>query len=579
MNGSPSCRTLRRPARRGGLPVCAALAALLGVLAPPAAVRGQAVTELRRAARSAEAAYERTARWLAPTTFHPGDRDCVEVVGRFCLTFDTLRTPPTRPERREIAAARLKAITATARYFDVAPNELDAAAPLVRILVEDGRAEAAVEVARQFAAHADSAAWRDWLPGFALHAAGSDAEAAAHFERALAALPAAERAAIESIDWLLDPQERSRVRKLDPAQREQYVRRFWSIADPRLATPVNELWVQHVARHVEARIRSRIPHASGMSAWGRDLDQLTVRYGSPTARERVVGGPGTTDSWIEHFDTAGLALAPRALLRDGLRPPAPGERWAPKEYAPRSAHAIPALERIVPLPHQLTRFPRGDSMLLRLDAAIDSGGDALAAALIAVGRAGEAIAARHTALDAGARTLTLELTVPRDSLVYGAEVHDSTRRRLHHARYTLEPLPTGDLQLSDLLLTTPLPADSAAPEPPALTDLRLPPGTPLAVHAEVHGIAEHEPYEVDVGFSRADRPSALARGLGWIGARLGLARERAPTRVRWIEHAAASRIALDLPAPDRPGNYVLELRVRSRGHEAASRRRVRIERP
>lgn len=556
----------------------AAFAALFATLLPLSAAAQDVPSSVRNAARSAEAGYERAARWYAPTTFGGGAQECEEVVGRFCLTFDTVQKPPAKPERREVGAARLKAIDAVRRYFELAPNRLEAAAPLVRLLVEDRRPREAVAVARTYAQRGDSTTWREWLLGYALHANGEDSSAAVHFERALALLPASEGEEIRSIEWLIDADERARVRRLDPIARNEYVRRFWSVADPRLGTAVNEAFVQHVARHVEARMHARIPRVQGMMPWGRDLDQLTVRYGTPIARERVLAtGPTGSDSYVEHFDTAALALAPRALLRDGLVAPAPGEKWRLAERAPRSAHVFASIGGIAPLAHQLTRYPRGDSMLLRIDLAADSARAAPAASAFVLDRGGRITVRTATPLDGATRTATLELLVPRDTLVYGAELYDPGSRRLYRARYAVEPLTAGDLQLSDLLLTEPLPHDSSAATPPALTDLRLPPDRELGVHAEVHGIRPGAEYEVAVAFARASRPSILARGVRWLGTQLGIARERVPARVAWLDRAGnTSTIAVNVTTPPQSGYWLLEVRIRTGSAQVTRTRLVHV---
>lgn len=547
------------------------------VLLMPAAVCAQQLdlTELRRAARSAEAAYERTSRWLSPTTFRSAARPCVEVVGRFCLTFDSLSKPPNRPVRPEVGEARARAIATAAAYARASPGELGAAGPLVRLLVEDGRAAEAVSAAWAFAQHTDSVLWGDWLQGYARHAAGEDSAAGAHFDRALSRADPDTRAAVLSIEWLLDPAERTALEKLDSAARAQYVQRFWLVADPRLATAVNETFVQHVARHVEAWLRAAIPRAIGMESWGRDLHQLLVRYGAPVARERVIRGISDPETFIEHFDTAALALAPRAWLRDGLAPPTPGERWRLAQQAPRSAYAIPSLPRILPLEYQLTRYPRGDSMLLRLDAALpDSAAGEVHAALHALQHASQT--ATREVVRRGARQVQLELLVPRDSLVYGAEVHDG--ERLWLARYTLDPLPAAAVELSDLLLSEPSPDAGASPR--ARTDAELQAGERIGVYAEVHGIARGTEYEVMVGFAAAERPSALRRGVRWVGERLGLVAERSPVRVRWLDRAAAaSSVELEVSAPPRPGLYYLELEVRAGERTARARRLIRVAAP
>lgn len=550
------------------------LAAVLAVASPADAQSG--TDALRRAARAAEARYERTARFLAPGTYRGRSGQCDEVVGRFCLTFDSTSKPPQQPERREVGEARERAVASQRAVLAADPGDLGAAGTLVRLLVEADRAEEAVAAARTFAAVSPDPVWSDRLEGFALHAAGRDSAAALLFERVLARLPAGEREAIESLDWLLTPAERKRVERLPGSLRAAYPDRFWRLADPMWLTTANEVRVAHMARHVHARLLARVPPVQGMLRWGRDLDELTVRYGAPVARERDYGS--TEWSFIEHFDTAALAYAPESLLGDGLPPPAPGAPWPLKSPSARSSHAPPAISRATPLAHQLTRFPAGDSMRLRLDARAAIGGGTGTALLAAWVWQSRDEFRKSMPVGGDTVAITLELVVPRDSVVYGAEVYEPAARVLQRARHFAAALPRGPLQLSDVLLTEPAP-DSAGPagQPPALTSLLLPSNGLVGVLVAVHGVQPGELMEVEVSFARADSPSLLARAVGWAGRQLGLARESRPPRVRWHEPAAGSgEVRVNVRVPARRGLYFVQVAIRAAAGEASNSRLIRV---
>jgi hypothetical protein len=327
---------------------------------------------------------------------------------------------------------------------------------------------------------------------------------------------------------------------------------------------------------VHARLLARVPQVTGMLRWGRDLDQLTVRYGAPVARERDYGS--TEWSFIEHFDTAALAYAPESLLGDGLPPPVPGGPWPLKAPSARSSHAPPAIHAASPLSHQLTRYPAGDSMRLRLDArAAKVGGGATALLTAWAWQAGHEF--RTTAPVGGdTATITLELVVPRDSMVYGAEVFEPAARVLQQARHAIGSLPRGPLQLSDVLLTQPA-SDSAGAggQPPALTSLLLPGSSLVGVVVAVQGVQTGELMEVEVSFPRADSPSLLAKAVGWAGRQLGLAGESRPTRVRWQEPGSGSgEVRVNVRAPARRGLYFVQVAVRAAAGEASTRRLVRV---
>jgi hypothetical protein len=544
--------------------------------AGPAGAQAEA-DSLRRAARAAEARYERTARWLAPGTYGARRSQCDETVGRFCLTFDSTSKPPTRPERREVGEARARAVAALRAVLSVSPGDLNAAGALVRLLVEARRAEDAVAAALSFAGATQDSVWGDWLAGYALHAAGRDSAASLRFGRALATVPAAEREHIESLDWLLSADERKRVRRLPEAERADYAARFWRMADPMWLTAANETWVEHVARHVEAKLLARVPVVTGMLRWGPDLEQLTVRYGAPIARERDFGS--TEWSFIEHFDTSALAYGPESLLGDGLPLLPPGEPWPLKSPSARSGHSPPAIRLAVPLSHQLTRFPAGDSMRLRLDAAVVlSSGEPAEALLAAWPWRGGDVAGARLSVNGDSATVMLEVVVPRDSMAYSAEVFEPLPRTLHRARHLVGPLPAGPVQLSDVWLSRPLP-DSSGREtsPPALTSLLVPAESRVGVRVAVTGVEAGELVQVEVSFARGDSPSLLARAAAWTGRRLGIASESRPPRVRWQEAMAADgAVRVNVRAPARPGLYYIRVAILGAAGEASSRRLIRV---
>jgi len=562
------------------------ISAFIGLLLASAPLPAQdSAAALYSAARSAEARYERMARWLAPGTYRGSSDRCGEVVGRFCLTFDTLSKPPTAPERREVSEARARALTALRSFAAHAPGDLRAAGPLVRLLVEARQPEEAVSVAASFASQGSDPQWGDWLHGYALHAAGRDSAAAARFRRALERATAQERERITSIEWLLSSSEWKRVRSLPDSARAAYVERFWRVADPMWQTAVNATWVAHVARHVETRLLERMPTVQGMMSWGDDLAELTVRYGRPIARERNLynaqQGLSSGLSMIEHFDTTALAYAPEALLQDGLPGVPPGARWPLRAPDARSGHSPPALRRTYPLEHQLTRIPRGENMLVRLDARVpaDSGGAAGAHTLLAARSwRGDSLASASGALGAESGEFTLEIAVPRDTLLVAAEVFDPASRTLQRLRQGLEPLPRGDVELSDILLTRPLPDSSDSEErAPALTSLLLTPSRNVGVRVEMAGVQAGEQVAVEVSFVRADAPSLLARAIGWAGRRLGVTGDVSPPRVRWNSIAGEPAVLqVNLASPERPGSYFVEVLVRSPRGEAATRRLVRV---
>lgn len=572
------------------------LLAQLGAALPP-----DSVESLRDRARDAESRYERLSRRLAPLSWSGGGgSECDEIVGRFCLRFDSTSVPPETADgaATRIVSARREAVEAMRRWFSAAPSERRAAGPLVRLLVRDGRAAEAIPAAGAFAALSRDTVWGNLLLGFAHHAAGSDADAERHFITALQHMAADERSRWRDPSWLLDPAERSRVRRMSPESRSDYERRYWLLADPFWLTSSNERWNEHIARHIEARLLEDVPPVAGMLRWGDDMDELTVRYGTPTARARQAAA-GLSDGLVEFWDTAQRVYAPGALTRGVAPQPAPGER--PLFYAAtaRAAYALRTGERVLELMHQVTRFVRGDSVVLRVDAALpfDARAPGDAQRDTASFRTGlfvydSAFTQRRSvsgmATTAGDTTgFTLAVAVSPGTVIYSAEVLGDSITPSGRARYALDAhLPAGGPILSDLLIGRPF-APTVLPDSMTDTGLRpfaslvFAPGDTLGIYAEAYRLAAGRAVDVQVALEPAGEPSLLGRFARWIGRGLGVVEPVENPRVSWRGEAADSRypVALNVPLPaDRDGLHDIVLRITdpATGDRTESRRRILI---
>ncbi|HEX6309194.1 MAG TPA: hypothetical protein VFZ69_13445 [Longimicrobiales bacterium] len=558
-----------------------ALSAQIGVGLP-----ADSIETLRSRARSAEARFERLTRQLAPVVWTlSSGTDCDEIVGRFCLRFDSTTTPPAAPEAGRAVDARREAVEAVRRYFSAAPAELRAAGPLVRLLVNDQRPGEAVSGAGAFAALSGDTLWGDLLLGYANHWAGVDSAAERHFIAALARMTEQERAAWLDIARLLDPDERGRVRRLPPEARAEYDRRFWLMADPFWMTAANERWAEHLSRGVEARLLAEVPLVGGMTRWGRDLDELTIRYGTPSSRARVGGSTPLRTGMIEYWDTVSRAYDPVRSSDVFRGPPLPGTRAPLYAAAARTAYALQIVERVVEPDHQVSRFLRRDSVILRVDAAVPVP-VTVAAPRIALLAFDSAFTRRSATFgrarsDGDTARFTLTLGVPHGRTVYSVELlADSVLGA--RARYSLDTrLPDSGPVVSDLLVTLPF---EAAVLPDRFDDRRLrprtslvvEPGDTLGVYAELYRLSG-APLEIELALERSGGPSLLRRFGRWLGL---LDAGDAP-RVGWRTEAAEDRhvIALNLPLDDeRSGLHDLVLRVtdRSTGQRAESRRQILI---
>jgi hypothetical protein len=542
---------------------------------------------LRDRARDAERAYEFLLRSMAPSRFGSSSSSkCDEVVGRFCLRYEgsgTRRPDPEVPGK--VISARQLAVEMLRQAFAVFPHDLSTAGPLLRYLVEDGRAEEALAAARTFSWASGDSVWGPLLEGYALHAAGDDSLAEARFDEGLARVPRDARRRFERVSYLVAPKERKVYDALMDAEQEIYEEALWRLSDPLYLTPGNERRVEHIARHVWSRLLSDAPVVYRMQRWDDDLEQLTVRYGVPSSRERLVNWSAMiSETMVEYFDPDQLAYVPETLRTEGFPgAPPPGDPWPLDNERARSGFAARSVRRLVHLDHQTSRFPVGDSVVLRVDGALafDSAADprsGVRAALFLLDRD-----YRHAQRQDGAArisgdtaTATFEAVLPAERVVYSLELLEPESRLAGRARYAIdlsEISGPGPL-LSDVVVAHPygdgdLPTGRQDPELRPMTRLVVSPGDTLGLYAEAHRLmpaaddATH--YAVRLRMRRATEPALLARAFGWIGRKLGLAEEREVPSLEFEGEGVAGHpaiLAVDLPLGDlETGLYAIELTV------------------
>jgi hypothetical protein len=565
--------------------------AQLGVALPQ-----DSVDALRRAAQAAEARYERLARSLAPFTWTSASGgECDEVVGRFCLRFDSISEPPATPEATGVARAREDAVEAARRHFAAVPGDRHAAGPLVRLLVREGRTAEAASAAGAFAALTADTLWGHLLLGFAHHRNGDHDAAEHHFTAALPRMDPPERRRWLDVSWLVSDRELRALRRLSPVQREAYERRLWLLSDPFWVSAANERWGEHLSRHVESRLLARVPPVGGAVAWGDDQDELTVRYGTPSSAERMRGSAGSMgpDPLLEHWDTAGRAYVPPALLVDGFPGvPVPGAKPVLYAARARTAWAMTTVRHVLEPDHQVTRFLDGRAVLLRIDGVF---GDSMVAApppvatLIAWDSALAVRAEQRAATrrDGDSVHFSTLMRAPPGLGYYSVEAFDTARGVAVRARYALAARVHGDaLVVSDILVAYAVPhtAQPDRPDDPALRarpSLQVARGDTVGLYAEVYRRPGAGALRVEVALEPAGEPHVLVQAARWIGRVVGGAAEPADPRVEWVSEEAGETlpIVLNLPLPpDRRGLQEIVLRVTdtTSGESAESRRLVRI---
>jgi hypothetical protein len=516
---------------------------------------------LYRSARTAEVAYERAARRLAPLGDGPGSSAaCDEVVGRFCLYYDTGREK-LPPEPPEIGRYRRRAIEALSAAFRANSGRQATVLPLIRILLEGKQPQEALVVAEAFRNATTDVASARMLLGLTRHAAADIPGAEREFGQWIAGLDSTERTRVRDVSHLLNSRERRRYRQLPAEARAVYHERFWRYADALYLTPGNETWTEHLARHVESKLLQAAPWVSGATSWGNDVAELTIRYGTTKARTRLWSSAiGSSDvRLLEHWDPEQMIYAAPALDSVLNIKPRPDVGWPLDTIRTISGHAPSTLRRMVTLQHQANVFTFEDGRLLRVDGALplDSaarGAPEARAILFALDSALQIVAAAPGLVQLARDSMFVwsEVRLPPSARFYSMEVLEQKSRLAGRARFPIVFGGRHSLPLSDVLIAQ---AYAVGDLPRARTDealrprasLLLPIGRQIGIYAEanVHG---QRPRNLRV---RLRVLTARGHGTG--------------TSMSWVEEISATGptpIAATVGlAKLKAGRYLLELSV------------------
>ncbi len=321
-------------------------------------------------ARTAQARFERLRIRNAPYTWGWSQGECTERVGRLCLQLSgTGREPDpwatgrqVEPEGETVIEARAELLEELERVAREIPGDHWVVGQWVRYLGEAGDWEAAREAARE--CRSTRPGWCDSLEALAAHGLGEMAEAERLHRRAIEQMDPDQREARLDPEWLVDVETWRTLRGLDGAERDALVERIWYRANPWFSTPFNELWIEHLSRHIRAEIREGTRTPYGFN-WGRDLAQILVRFGEESGFERIretslqLGPPPV----IGRGQVGARFLLPsaRALLDEEA--PAPSD-FSTEGLVARSLHRAGETHRIRGLEAQVARFQRGDSLLV-----------------------------------------------------------------------------------------------------------------------------------------------------------------------------------------------------------------------
>ncbi len=493
-----------------------------------------------------------------------------EVVGRLLLIGDSEETWQPLPEPEATGQARERLLAALDRAAQRVPGDSWIAGQRVWYAIEGGDPAGALD---RLAGCLAERWWCHALRGLALHASGEFVIAEEAFNAALAVMPSTRRERwLDPID-LLDRDARRTYRRLDPAEREHFVRRFWWLADPFYAVPGNDRLTEHFARHVQDRIFENARSPFEMR-WGKDLREVLVRYGWPVGWERIrrrSGGLGaiSRSGIIGHDPPGERCFAPAAAVLEGPTRVAPGE-WSIEDDGARTSYAPRYAEKIFELDHQLAVFRRaGEAVVVagwQVSDSIPEGDPVDAALVIASGPTDSSSTARSRTTESHG---VLELQVPWTPSVVSVEALAPETGRAARARYGLPISGAGTRRpvVSDLLLLDspgelPLSLEDAVPR--ARGSTRVWSNERLGIYWELYP-GTGRPHEVSIAVALKDERQGFWRKLG---STLNLAGDHTDSvALEWSESIPVGTFvyprALEVSLPELPaGEYMLELTVR-----------------
>lgn len=496
------------------------------------------------------------------------------------------------PQVEAALRAQDRAASHLDRALDADPSRLQAHRLRLRLYLLDDPAgqfgEAAAAALAALPLSADAHLWA----GLAARRAGRLDDAERAFRAGLARLPDADRRVFESPARFVRPDDHAAWTADSAAWSEQ----FWRARDPRLLTPVNERWQEHVTRLLTADLLYAFGETRG---WDTARGDLFVRYGAPRFEggEMTLAPGGLVYTWFYpdvSFSFHDLTASGEVYLTSS----AEGEDSATRArtWAHTTGETFTPTPPTIPLVAQASVFrgtdgrqdvvvaysvPTGHDGRLRTGAFLL---DSTAAPRAQAVRTHDRVPSQAATLsvEPGAYTVAVEAEHSATG-AYGVVRSDLRVRDLH----------ASGLVLSDLLLAT-----ASDDEPGAAPvgwvrrgDVRLQPApqavvatdAPLVVYAEAYGLARDEGrtrYTVEARVEPVDR-AGVVRRLGRL-----LRGRRPPPGVAVAFDAAgdaadeAVRLDLDLTALA-PGSYTLTLTVRDlvAGRDRSATRRVLLDPP
>ena len=546
-------------------------------VAPQGRVSSSPADSMRdlRDARSAQASFERARRYSLPEGGGSSGR-CDVQLGRYCWWYDEV-PPDIPPEVSQITRRRAELLATLDALAERHPGDDWIAGMRVHYRIDGKNASSADSVARSCGA---TAWWCLALVGYADHELGRSAAAESAFVGAFAAMPDSTSCTWRDIAVLLPSNTRHYYEQLSCEARRPVEERYWLLSRPELAGVANDWRSEFYVRRVLATLY-RQATSTLQGSWGRDNEELLLRYGWPIGWRRSQSAYGSLMdiSVTEYHPVPSYNFAPVEELYD-TSATSQNDGWDLTARRPEARYSPRLIDDVAPVAMQVARFRRGDSILVvSAHAASHDSLGAASDAELAVALADGTM--RHA--PAEGRVGRARLMVESFPVLAGVEITDTTTHTLARARSLLRvPDSSISLALSDLLLFR---ATEGAPESiDAALEAAVPGDTlsrtrPIGIYWETYGIAESgESFDVGVTVERIDR--SWFRGAKQL---LRLAEPDNPLRLRWNDARPAApgepisrAITLDL-ANQSPGKYRITVGlIRSDGTVVASTRVIEL---
>ena len=122
--------------------------------------------------------------------------------------------------------------------------------------------------------------------GFAYQKAGKFNQAEKEYQLAKALMDSEEMGLFESINIILDPEQKNQYGLISESERKSLHQKFWTSKDPFYLTELNERELEHFSRVAYVNLRFSKPEKN-IEGWQTDLGKVMIRYGKPDYKYRT----------------------------------------------------------------------------------------------------------------------------------------------------------------------------------------------------------------------------------------------------------------------------------------------------